>query len=217
MRVPLVLVLSVVLLPALGLAGIGHAQAQPLTVAPVPIWGVVLGTIVVAGLIYLLVHAPDGGYYQYPYYGDYYRHYYNPHYRAYVGYYPVAVPVIFVAPPIIGVVLGVIVVNNFSYIVTRDAYGYYYRYPYYGPYRQYYYRATYRPYSGPRFGAAYQTIPLRQGDSRWDAPAMHNPPGPGLRPATEVPGPRTRGPRDPRCRGQGTDQPCFDNGPNPHR
>jgi hypothetical protein len=218
MRVPMALVLAVLLLPALGVAGIGHAEAQPLAVSPVPIWGVVIGTIVVAGLVYLLVHAPDGRYYRYPYYGDYYRHYYNPRYRPYLGYYAAA-PVILVAPPITGVVLGLIVVGGLYYILTRDAYGYFYRYPYYGPYRQYYYRATYRPYAGPYSGTAYQTIPLRQGDSRWDAPAMHNAPGSGLRPVPGLPDPdpRMRGPRDPRCRDRRPDQPCSDNGPGLHR
>jgi hypothetical protein len=207
------LVLGIVLLPTLGLTGV--VQAQPVVVSPVPIWGVVLGTIVVAGLVYLLVHAPDGGYYRYPYYGDYHRHYYNPHYRPFVGYYPMAVPVIVVAPPITGVVLGVIVINNLRYIVTRDAYGYYYRYPYYGPYRQYYYRTAYRPYAGPQFGATYQNIPLRQGDSHWDAPARHNL-GQGAQPEWASPGSHTRGSRDPRCRDRGPEQPC-DSGSMPHR
>jgi hypothetical protein len=212
MRAPMALVLSVLLLPALSLAGIGHAQAQPVVVSPVPIWGVVLGTIVVAGLVYLLVHAPDGRYYRYPYYGDYYRYYYNPRYRPFVGYYPVAAPVIFIAPPITGIVLGIVVVDNLSYLVTRDAYGYYYRYPYYGPYRQYYYRPTYRPYAGPRFGVAYREIPLRQGDSRWDAPAMRNPSGHGFQPWPTSPG-RGFGPRDSRCGGRGPNEMCPDNGP----
>src|SRR5579864_6246712 len=130
MRIPLALVLGIILIPALGLAGVGQVQAQPLQVSPVPIWGIVLGTIIVAGLLYLIVHGPDGGYYRYPYYGDYHRHYYRPYYRPYVGYYPVLAPVIFVAPPIAGVVLGIIVVNNLQYILTSDAYGHFYRYPY---------------------------------------------------------------------------------------
>ena len=164
MRIPMALVLSVVLLPALGLVGVGYAQAQPLQVSPVPIWGVVLGTIIVAGLLYLLVHGPDGGYYRYPYYGQYYGHYYRPYYRPYNGYYLASAPIITVAPPIAGVVLGVIVVNHLQYILTRDADGHEYRYPYYGPYRQVYYRPAYRPYT-----SAYQYAPVRQGDQRWDS------------------------------------------------
>jgi hypothetical protein len=51
---------------------------------PPPIVGVVLGTILVGGLAYLLVHGPYG-YYRYPYYGPYYHHYYQPYYRPYYG------------------------------------------------------------------------------------------------------------------------------------
>src|SRR6266852_3922437 len=129
MRIPMALVLAVILIPALALAGVGQAQAQPLQVSPVPIWGIVLGTIIVAGLLYLVVHGPDGVYYRYPYYGEYYQSYYRPEYRPYTGYYVASAPVIIIAPTIAGVVLGVVVVNNLEYIVTRDAYGHLYRYP----------------------------------------------------------------------------------------
>jgi len=57
------LILGIILIPALALAGVGQAQAQPLQVSPVPIWGIVLGTIIVAGLLYLVVHGPDDVYY----------------------------------------------------------------------------------------------------------------------------------------------------------
>ncbi len=180
MRIPMAFILAIILIPALGLAGVSQAQAQPLQVSPVPIWGVVLGTIVVAGLIYLIVHGPDGVYYRYPYYGEYYHYYYRPEYRPYAGYYLASSPVIIVAPPIAGVVLGVVVVNSLEYVVTRDAYGHLYRYPYYGPYRQYYYRATYRPYEGA-YVRTYQGAPVRQGDRHWDndtrdlAPAYQRP------------------------------------------
>jgi hypothetical protein len=50
-----------------------------------PLVGVVLGTIVVAGLVYLLVRHSSGGLYRYPYYGPYYRNYYRPIYRPYYG------------------------------------------------------------------------------------------------------------------------------------
>jgi len=176
MRIPMALVLSVILIPALGLAGVGPTQAQPLQVSPVPIWGIVLGTIIVAGLLYLIVHGPDGGYYRYPYYGEYYGYYYRPHYRPYTGFYLASAPIIIVAPAIVGVVLGVVVVNQVQYILTRDAYGHLYRYPYYGPYRQVYYRPTYRPYTG-----AFHNAPVRQGDRHWDtdkrnlAPAFQRP------------------------------------------
>ncbi|HLW58553.1 MAG TPA: hypothetical protein VKV57_01370 [bacterium] len=159
----MILVLAVILIPALGLAGVGQSQAQTLQVSPVPIWGLVLGTIIVAGLLYLVVHSPDGGYYRYPYYGEYYHHYYRPQYRPYTGFYPASAPVIIVAPTIVGVVLGVVVVNHLEYVLTRDAYGHLYRYPYYGPYRQVYYRPTYRPYT-----RTFQDAPVREGDRHWD-------------------------------------------------
>ena len=53
--------------------------------SPPPLVGVVLGTIVVAGLLYLLVRHPGGALYRYPYYGPYYRTYYRPVYRPYYG------------------------------------------------------------------------------------------------------------------------------------
>ena len=135
-------------------------------VSPVPIVDAVLGTILVAGLVYLLVHGPDDDYYRYPYYGDYYRHYYRPEYRPFTGYYPASAPIITVAPAITGLVLGIVVVNSLQYILARDDGGHLHRYPYYGPYHQYYYRQEYRSYSG-----AYGDAPVRQGDPGWDAPA----------------------------------------------
>jgi len=151
-------------------------------ISPLPLVGVVLGTVVDAGLVYLLVHGPDGGYYRYPYYGDYYRYYYRAGYRPFTGAYPATAPIITVAPAITGVVLGIVLVNNYQYLLTRDGGGHYYRYPYYGPYRQHYYRATYRPYSGTF--RAYQSAPVRQGDPRWDmaAHAVHVP-APTVRPS----------------------------------
>src|SRR5579864_1138144 len=140
--------------------------APSAAVSPLPIVGTVLGTIVAAGLVYLIVHGPDDGYYRYPYYGAYYHYYYRPQYGPYRGYYPASAPIITVAPAITGFVLGIVVVNSFQYILTRDSDNHFYRYPYYGPYRQHYYRPTYRPYTG-----VYRDVPVRQGDSRWDAPA----------------------------------------------
>ncbi|TMI87184.1 MAG: hypothetical protein E6H00_16330 [Bacillati bacterium ANGP1] len=52
---------------------------------PQPIAGIVLGTIFVAGLLFLLVRDHDGHFHRYPYYGPYYRHYYRPEYRPYRG------------------------------------------------------------------------------------------------------------------------------------
>jgi hypothetical protein len=182
MRISLLLVLAMILIPALGLAGVGQAQAQPLQVSPVPIWGVVLGTIIVAGLLYLLVHGPDGAYYRYPYYGQYYGYYYHSSYRPYTGYYAASAPVITVAPLIVGTVLGIVTLNNVQYILSRDAGGHLYRYPYYGPYRQFYYRPAYRPYQGAFVrNGDYRSAPVRQGDPRWDtdrrilAPANQRP------------------------------------------
>jgi hypothetical protein len=185
MRTPVALLLAVLLIPALGLAGAGVAQAQPLQVSPVPIWGVVLGTVVFAGLLYLIVHGPDGAYYRYPYYGQYYQYYYRPAYRPYTGFWPAAAPLVTVAPAIAGTVLGLVVINNVNYILSRDASGHLYRYPYYGPYRQFYYtryRANYQPYHGSYVAnGAYRSAPVRQGDARWDgdhrmlAPAYQRP------------------------------------------
>jgi hypothetical protein len=66
-----------------------HVPAAPIvSVTPAfapPLVGVVLGTIVVAGLVYLLVRHPSGALYRYPYYGPYYRVYYRPVYRPYYG------------------------------------------------------------------------------------------------------------------------------------
>lgn len=53
--------------------------------APPPLVRAVLGTIVVAGLVYLLVRHPGGALSRYPYYGPYYRHYYRPVYQPYYG------------------------------------------------------------------------------------------------------------------------------------
>jgi hypothetical protein len=60
------------------------APAPGYVVVP-PLAGIVLGTIVIGGLIYLLVRGRDGRLYHYPYYGPYYRAYYRPDYRPYRG------------------------------------------------------------------------------------------------------------------------------------
>ena len=151
----------------------GPVAVAPVTaevVAPLPIWGVVLGTVVVTGLLYLVVHGPDSGYYLYPYYGAYYRHYYHPWYRHYAGFYPASAPIITVALPITGIVLGTVIVSGDAFLVSRDPVGHYYRYPYYGPYHQYYYRPLYRPYR-PTAVQTYVNVAVRQGDPQWDAPA----------------------------------------------
>ena len=49
--------------------------------------------------------------------------------------------------PIVGAVLGTIVVGGLIYLIVRDG-DQYYRYPYYGEYYHYYYNAGYRPYYG---------------------------------------------------------------------
>jgi hypothetical protein len=173
-RIPVALALGLILIPALGLAGIGHAEGQVVAVAvvaaPVPIWGVVLGTVLVAGLLYLIVHGPDGHYYRYPYYGEYYRHYYHPEYRPYTGFYASSAVVVTVAPRVAGVVLGVVLVDGHHYILSRDAGGRLYRYPYYGPYRQVYYKPDYHEYRGPYVeNGASRRAALRQGDAHWDS------------------------------------------------
>ncbi len=175
---------SVTRIDVSGPATVAPAPVTP-EVSPVPIWGVVLGTIVVAGLIYLLVHGPDGGYYRYPYYGEYYRHYYHPEYKPYRGYYPASAPIITVAPVIVGIVLGIVVIDSLQYVLSRDAGGHLYRYPYYGPYRQVYYHPTYRPYRGTYVTTgAYRHAPVRQGDPHWDAVAntIRGRPAPAPRP-----------------------------------
>jgi len=181
MRITLALVLGVILIPALGLAGVGVAQAQLVQIniglpeqpavepAPVPIWGVVLGTVIVGGLLYLVVHGPDGGYYRYPYYGEYYRHYYHPEYRPFVGFYPASTLIVTVAPAMVGTVLGIVIIDNHQYVLSRDAGGHLYRYPYYGPYHQVYYRPVYHRYDGIYVqNGAYRSAPVRQGDRHWD-------------------------------------------------
>ena len=67
-----------------------------------------------------------------------------------------------VAPPLVGVVLGTIVVAGLVYLLVRHPSGVLYRYPYYGFYRRAYYRSVYRPYYGPlRFAPAYRYGPYR--------------------------------------------------------
>ncbi|HEV2283854.1 MAG TPA: hypothetical protein VGX75_15830, partial [bacterium] len=136
--------------------------AQQEAVSPLPIVGVVLGTILLAGLIYLLVRDGGGHYWRYPYYGEYHRYYYRSEYRPYFGWYPTVCPVVYVPAPLAGVVLGVTVFSGLEYLVVRDRDGRYERYPYYGPYRSYYYRPEYREYAGPYRGDA----PVHYGDTR---------------------------------------------------
>src|SRR5579864_193256 len=140
------------------------------SVSPLPIVGVVLGTIALAGLIYLLVRDHDR-YYRYPYYGDYYTYYYNPVYRPYYGSYPAICPIVFAPAPITGFVLGVSVFDGSVYLIVRDHDGRFARYPYFGPYREHYYRPEYRAYAGP-----YRDAPVRYGEWRRDGGA------PGQRP-----------------------------------
>ena len=150
----------------LGPAAVAYPPAPVVTVAPLSIVGVVLGTVAVAGLLYLLVHDNDGHFYRYPYYGDYYHYYYRETYRPYIGYWPQAAPVIFVPASISGIVIGTTVIGGLAYLLARDHDGRVYRYPYYGPYHQYYYGSAYRPYAGD-----YHQAPLRQGDPHWTARA----------------------------------------------
>ena len=149
-----------------GPAAVAYPPAPVVTVSPLPIVGVVLGTIALVGLLYLLVRDHDGHFYRYPYYGDYYHYYYRAAYRPYTGYWPQATPVIVAPTPISGVVLGTTVVSGLDYLLARDHDGHIYRYPYYGPYHQYYYRPAYRPYAGD-----FQQAPIRQDDPHWTAPA----------------------------------------------
>lgn len=155
------------------------APVQQEAVSPLSLAGVVLGTIALAGLIYLLVRDQGGHYYRYPYYGDYYRYYYRPEYRVYTGPYPAVCAVVYAAAPIDGVVLGITVFSGLDYLVVRDRDGRHERYPYYGPYRAHYYRPEYRAYAGPYYNA-----PVRYGDERGtylmhrvdSAPAQYQPP-----------------------------------------
>jgi hypothetical protein len=138
------------------------------SIDPLPIVGVVLGTILVAGLVYLLVRDGDH-YYRYPYYGSYYSYYYHPEYRPYYGYYPAVCPIVFAPALITGFVLGFSVFDGFDYLIVRERDGRFARYPYFGPYRAFYYRAEYRPYAGP-FLASYRNAPVRYGEWRNNAP-----------------------------------------------
>jgi len=152
---------------------VATAPATTEVVSTLPLWGIVLGTVVDAGLLYLVTRGPDGNYYRYPYYGGYYRHYYHSGYRPYTGFYPASAPIITVALAIIGAVIGMVIVDGDPYIVSNYG-GHYYRYPYYGPYHQYYYRPAYQGYQRPYAGAnvnVYVNASVRQGDSHWDAPA----------------------------------------------
>ncbi|HEV2358280.1 MAG TPA: hypothetical protein VGZ23_11815 [bacterium] len=170
---------------------IAYASAPAQSISPVPIWGVVLGTIIVAGLLYLLVHGRDGDYYRYPYYGWYHRHYYHREYQPYFGYYPApaSIVIVAVAQPIAGFVLGTVYADDREYLLCRDSGGNFYRYPYFGPYRAYYYRPTYGPYTGGPTIVNNTTVnnitvnninisnvvyhaPVRVGDSHWDPPAV---------------------------------------------
>jgi hypothetical protein len=142
-------------------AGPGPIQAG---IDPLPIAGIVLGTIAVAGLIYLLVR--DGAhYYRYPYYGPYYSYYYSPLYQPYYGYYPPLAPILFAPAVITGFVLGFAVFDGLDYLIVRERDGRFARYPYFGPYRAHYYRPEYRQYAGPAF-ASYRNAPVRYGDWR---------------------------------------------------
>jgi hypothetical protein len=148
----------------------GPTAFVPVTqaIAPMPLIGSVLGTVLVAGLLYLLVD--DGGvYYRYPYYGGYYHHYWNARYRPYRGWYPASAPIVSVADPLSGTVLGVVTVNNYQYLAVRERNGQIRRYPDYGPYRSYYHQTTARPYRGAYAGAAARAA-VAQGDPHWDAP-----------------------------------------------
>ncbi len=151
-----------------GRAAVAPVAPAPVTVIeqqPLPIEGIVLGTIFVAGLLFLLTRDDDDHFYRYPYYGAYYRHYYRPEYRPYRGYYPPETPVITVPQRVAGTVLGTTTVDGHEYLIARDRDGRVSRYPYYGPYHRYYYRPEYRPYRGD-----YHQAPVRQGDARWDGP-----------------------------------------------
>ena len=174
----------------LGPVAVVPAPPPQVVAAPLPIAEIVLGTIVVAGLVYLLVRDNDGRYYRYPYYGPYYRHYYRPEYRFYFGPYPPLAPVIFVPAPIVGVVVGTVILGGFEHLLARDRDGRFYRYPYYGPYHRYYYRPEYRPYTG-----SYHDASVRQGDPHWDAPAYrdaHHQGSPGYRdPGRRAPVPQS--------------------------
>ena len=148
---------------------------------PLPIEGIILGTIIVAGLLFLLARDDDDHFYRYPYYGPYHRYYYRPEYRPYLGAYPPLAPVITVPQPVVGSVLGTTVVGGFEYMLVRDRDGRLARYPYFGPYHRHYYKPEYRPYHGQ-----YHDAPVRQGDVRWDAPVYRDG-------RTNQGGPETRG------------------------
>lgn len=180
-----------------GRAAVAPVAPAPVTVIeeqPLPIEGIVLGTIFVAGLLFLLTRDNDDHFYRYPYYGAYYHHYYRPEYRPYRGYYPPEPPVITVPQRVAGTVLGTTTVGGHEFLIARDHDGRVSRYPYYGPYHRYYYRPEYQPYRGD-----HHEVPVRQGDVRWDPPVYrdgHNNQGrPELR---EVGGPAPYRQGDPR-------------------
>jgi hypothetical protein len=152
----------------------GPAYVLPATesaIAPLPIVGTVLGTVLLGGLLYLAAN-DFGSYYLYPYYGAYYYHYHHAGYRPYRGYYPSNAPIISVAEPIGGTILGYVTVNHYEYLAVRDRNGQFQRYPYYGPYRSYYsqrYHVAAHAYAGSYASSAIRA-PVAQGDPHWDAP-----------------------------------------------
>jgi hypothetical protein len=133
-----------------------------------------LGTIIVAGLLFLLARGEDEDehvhFYRYPCYGQYYHYYYRPEYRPYFGPFPGGLPPVITIPQrVAGTVLGTTDVDGLAYLIVRDRDGRFARYPYYGPYHRYYYRPEYRPYRGQ-----YHEAPVRQGDVRWDGPVYRD-------------------------------------------
>src|SRR5262249_35861533 len=85
------------------------------------------------------------------------------------GFYPASTLIVTVAPTIVGTVLGVVIIDNHQYVLSRDAEGHLYRYPYYGPYHQVYYRPVYHRYDGIYVqNGAYRSAPVRQRDRHRD-------------------------------------------------
>lgn len=75
---------------------------------------------------------------------------------------PTPAPTYYSAPPLVGIVLGTVVIAGLLFLLVRHSSGALYRYPYYGPYYRQYYRPVYGPYYGPlRYAPAFVYGPYR--------------------------------------------------------
>ncbi|HKV43277.1 MAG TPA: hypothetical protein VJT32_01165 [bacterium] len=119
------------------------------TASAAPSWaGIVLGTIVVAGLVYLLVRGHDGRVYRYPYHGGSYRNDRSPSYQYY----------------------GNDRSPSYQYYQNDRSPSYHYYRNDRSPSYQYYRNdrsPSYQPYWDPRRGPAYRYGPAQRCDQQY--------------------------------------------------